>query len=126
MRSLRFAYFWLAGGITLLAVVLYLTLAPVGGPDFAQSDKFGHLMAFAVLMVWFCGVFRANFTVYVALGLLAFGVLIEYLQGLTDYRSAEVADAAFDFIGILLGWGLAVAGLSRWAAKIESWLPGRT
>ncbi len=126
MRSLRFGYVWLGCGIGLLAVVLYLTLAPVSGPQFVYSDKLAHFMSFAVLMIWFCGVFRPSLALPVALGLLAFGILIEFLQSRTGYRSAEIADAVFDVAGILLGWVLAVAGLGRWAATVESWLPERT
>jgi VanZ family protein len=124
MRALRFAYVWLAGGIGLVALVLYLTLTPADVQISQFSDKFGHFSAFAVLMAWFCGVFELRWAWSVALALLAFGILIELMQGLTTYRSAELADAGFDFMGILFGWGLAAVGCSRWAVTVEKWLPG--
>ena len=120
MRPLRFGYWWLGGGIVLVAYVLYLTLAPgVRGPVYVD-DKLAHFLAFAALMSWFCGVFRPRVFPLVALLLVGLGVGIEMLQAQLTYRTAEVADAMFDFGGILLAWVLAVVGLGRWAELIES------
>ena len=126
MRSLRFPYVWLAGGIALLLIVLNLSLTPGAGRTVGIGDKVAHLVAFLALMVWFCGVFRLRFSPWVALGLLGFGVLIELLQSRLPYRSAEWYDWVADLIGVLLGWGLAAAGLGRWTAVIESWLPPKS
>jgi glycopeptide antibiotics resistance protein len=128
MRALRYGNIWFGGGILLMLIVLYSTVTPGGlMPSFLDlmpsflSDKALHLLAFMVLMVWFCGVFRLRLSPLVALTLLAFGIGIELIQSLLPYRSAEVADAMFDFGGILLGWALAAAGLGGWAAMIEAW-----
>ena len=126
MRALRYGYFWLGGGVFLLAVVLYLALAPIGTELILKSDKAAHFITFALLTIWFCGVFRLGRVPIVAIGLLAFGVLIELIQSRLAYRSAELADVVFDCLGILVGWGLAAAGFDRWTARIESWLPEKT
>jgi VanZ family protein len=123
MRTLRYVYFWLAGGILLLSAVLYFALSPTSGAAVIPSDKAAHFLVFTALMLWFGGVFRLKRAPFVALGLLAFGVLIELLQSRLEYRSAEVADALFDIGGILLGWALAATSLGRWAGVIESWIP---
>ena len=120
MRALRFGYWWLAGGILLLAYVLYGTLAPsVRGAGFI-NDKFAHFMAFALLMSWFGGVFRPGRFPILALSLAVLGIGIELLQAQLTYRSAEVADALYDFGGIAVAWALAIAGLGRWAEWVES------
>jgi len=120
MQPLRFAYAWLAGGAAIMLAVLTLALAP-GAPNLAfVSDKGAHFFAFLIMMIWFCGIVRWRITPGVAIGLLAYGVLIELLQSRLSYRYAEVNDALFDLGGILLGWLLAFAGLRRWAAKVES------
>ena len=126
MRTLRYGYFWLAGGIFLLAAVLYLTLMPISGPMIIPSDKGAHFLTFTALMLWFGGIFRLRRAPLVALGLLAFGILIEMLQSRLSYRSAETADALFDLGGIFLGWALAATSLGRWAGAIESWLSALT
>jgi VanZ family protein len=124
MLPLRYPYFWLVSGLMLMGIILGLALLPSGRIDtlVALSDKTLHFLAFTFLMLWFCGVFRPPLTPLVAVGLLAFGVLIEWLQSRLPYRDAEFADAAFDLGGILLGWVLAFAGLRRWTAAIETLL----
>lgn len=124
MRPLRFGYWWLAGGLALLAYVLYATLAPPANVAPLVNDKLAHFLAFAALMGWFCGVFRPVWFPLVALLLAAIGVGIELLQAQLTYRSAEVADALFDLGGIVLAWLLAIAGLGRWAELLEARLPG--
>jgi VanZ family protein len=84
-----------------------------------------HFVAFLGFMVWLGGVFEARFAPLVVLGLSAYGLLIELLQSLTVTRHAEGLDLVADISGVLLGWLLSVAGLSRWCMKLESWFPGR-
>jgi VanZ family protein len=43
-----------------------------------------------------------------ALGFVAMGILIEFLQRMTGYRDFEVLDMVADAIGVLLGWAGAV------------------
>ncbi len=86
------------------------------------NDKMAHGIAFMGLMAWFCGIFEMRFAPLVALVLLCLGVSIEFVQGQLTYRSAELADGLADFIGIGVGWLLAVVGLQHWAVRIESWL----
>ena len=107
----------------MLVAVLYFALAPSPALMFFKSDKAGHLTAFTVLMLWFGGIFRLRMSPFVALGLLAFGIMIELLQNRLDYRSAEIADAVFDCGGILIGWALVATAIGRWAGAVESWLP---
>ena len=120
MRTLRYAYFWLTGGVFLLGAVLYFALTPTSGPVIISSDKAAHFLVFTTLMLWFGGVFRLGRVPFVAVGLLAFGILIELLQSRLAYRSAEVVDVLFDCGGILLGWALASTSLGQWAGVIES------
>ncbi len=127
MLPLRFPRLWLFGGLFVMGIVLFLTLAPVGrgAALWFLTDKMAHFLAFAALMLWFCGVFRLPVTPLVALGLLAFGGLIEFLQGMLPYRSAEFRDLVADGAGIAAGWALAVIGLRHWTRWLESALPPR-
>ncbi len=125
MRSLRFQYWWLAGGLLLVGFVLYTTLGPSRSGLGYINDKSAHFFAFVALMGWFSGVFRSNWFPLLALLLVGFGVGIELLQGQLGHRTAEVADALFDFSGILVAWIIAAAGLDGWAEFIEARLPAR-
>jgi VanZ family protein len=106
--ALRAAFF-----VTLVAVFV-LALLP---PDAAETlsfgwDKANHLLAFGVLaalgIAGFPGRGRA-----VLLGLLAYGVLIEWAQAMTPARTAQWLDVIADAVGIAIGWGAAAA--LRWA-----------
>jgi len=90
--------FWPA----VLAVLVLSLIPPEPYVPTTGWDKANHMLAFAVLMV-------AGWRAYprrpwlVWLGLLAFGGLIEILQSLTPYRSAEGWDLLADAIGLLAG-----------------------
>ncbi len=122
VRSLRYRYVWLFGGVSLVGLVLYLTLMPaIPGPTLT-NDKVAHGIAFMVLMIWFCGIFDLRFSPWVALTLLCLGISIELVQQQLTYRSAEFADGLADLAGIGIGWALAAMGLQHWATTAESWV----
>lgn len=92
--------------VVLLAVVSALAWTP-GDPQIGLStwDKLNHLAAFAALgavaTLWRGpqpGAWRA-----VALGLLAYGVLIEWVQTGIAGRSGDLADVVADALGLVLG-----------------------
>jgi VanZ family protein len=126
LLPLRHARAWLFAGLLLLGFGLVSALLPVTGPvPLTINDKVIHLLAFTGFMVWFAGIIEARHAPLIALGLSAYGLLIEGLQSLTVTRHAEALDVVADVAGILLGWLLSAAGLSRWCAKLESWFGSR-
>ena len=59
LRPLRYARLWFVIGIFILAIALYLNLAPqVPGPEFRNADKLEHLVGWAGLTVWFGSVLQ--------------------------------------------------------------------
>jgi len=109
MRAVRRAL--LIVGWFFVAVIWWLSLTPQPPHiDFEQSDKVGHFIAYGGTMFWFCLVYRAPRTRLVyAMGFIAMGVAIEYIQRWTGYRSFEVYDMVADALGVLLGWAVALA-----------------
>lgn len=93
-----------------MAAVLALCLMPPAQHLPSTGwDKTNHALAFAVLAVLGLYAYTAR-TARVLLGLLAFGALIEVLQSLTGYRSAEWLDLLADAVGLVAGWQVA-----RWS-----------
>lgn len=88
-----------------LLVGLVLALLPPKAVPPTGWDKANHAIAFAVLAVLGCASYPARIA-GVLPGLLAYGALIELLQGLTTYRSAEALDVLADGIGLAFGWTL--------------------
>ncbi len=110
-------------GIVLLVAGVFTAMAPIPSTSLLEvNDKVVHAFAFMCFMVWFSAFFRPRLWPLVFLALTGYGVLIELLQGLTVVRMADPMDVVADMAGLLLGWLLAAAGLSRWCEVAESWL----
>ena len=129
MLPLRYAARWRMAGLFLLALVLLASLTPVFWffPDregfvswFVHVDKWLHGIAFVILAVWFAGQYRRRSYWRIAVGLLAFGVLIEACQRMVTYRSSEWLDIAADAAGIAVGLAIALAGLGGWSLWFEN------
>jgi VanZ family protein len=101
---------WVFGWM--LAIVLSLIHPPHIGIDLPDSDKVGHLLAYATLSAWAVMLFATRRAWWLAaLALVALGVGMEFAQGaLTDYRMRDPRDAIANTLGV--GLGLLV-GLGR-------------
>ena len=97
-----------------------------GALDWLQnSDKLLHMSTFTLLALWFSGQYRRASYLRVAVGLLLFGALIEFCQYLVGYREADWFDMAANTVGIVLGLGVAIAGLGGWSLRVEDWYTTR-
>jgi len=134
MLPLRYARRWRVASAIFLALVLALTVMPAVWlwPDPARIvswrenlDKWAHFATFALLALWFAGQYRPRSYWRIALGLLAFGALIEVCQRAVGYRTAELQDFGADTIGIIVGLAIALAGAGGWCQPFEDWTIGR-
>lgn len=99
--------FWQLLGWTQVFFVVYLSLAPdpVQLTVVEQGDKFGHIFAYAALMSWFANLYEVSARrMQFAIGFIALGVSLEFVQCWTGYRTFEVADMAADAAGVAVGW----------------------
>ena len=129
MLELRFAGAWRLVSIVGLLLVLTATMVPADWiwPEDPNSilyinDKWLHGITFGLLAVWFCGQYAASQYWRVAVGLLAFGALIEICQRAVSYRSSDLLDLTADVAGITVGLLIALAGAGGWSLRLESWL----
>lgn len=130
MLQLRYAPYWRAVSALLLLLVVAAAIMPAIWlwPDrvrivrwFADIDKWAHAITFCFLAIWFAGQYRKRAYWRIGVGLLAYGVLIELLQRLVGYRSAEWLDVTADAAGILVGLAIAAAGAGGWSLRLETW-----
>ena len=91
---------------------------------FQSVDKWLHGITFLVLTVWFAGLYRVQSYWRIALGLLAFGLLIELCQRTVTYRSADWLDVGADAAGIIAGLVISLAGVGGWSQRLEARLVG--
>ena len=130
MLPLRYAPRWRAASAVLLLLVLAGAMMPAIWlwPDRARIgdwlqhlDKWAHVLAFAFLAVWFAGQYHRGAYWRIAIGLVAYGILIELCQRAVGYRSAEWLDLAADVIGIATGLVIGLAGAGGWCQRFEQW-----
>lgn len=128
MLPLRYARRWQLAGLLVLIGVLVAALMP-GLPDLRNgqlfTDKWLHGLTFAFLTVWFSGQYARRAYWRLAVGMLAFGGLIEICQQMLAYRSAEALDLLADTIGVGAGLAIALMGAGGWSLRLENWLQSR-
>ena len=98
---------WVAAGWGWAAAIVGLSLTP-SPPDIdvAYGDKLGHFAAYGLLMFWFSQLYAARRArIGYAIGFIAMGVGLEFIQGALGYRTYEVYDMYANTIGVMLGWG---------------------
>lgn len=97
----RYCFWICASGI------LVMSLAPPSIPMPTTGwDKANHALGFAVLGLLGQWAWPGR-TAIVLTALLAYGGLIELLQSFTAVRNAEAVDLLADWVGLLVGAGLA-------------------
>ena len=100
---------YLALGWTMIAAVVWLSLTPAPPEvDFAQSDKVGHLLSYAVLAFWFSQLYDGARRLFYLIGFVAMGLTLEFAQGALGYRTLDAMDMIANALGVLLGWGAAL------------------
>jgi VanZ family protein len=125
MRALRLTALWQGLAWLLVGMAVWLSLGPPGAVEAVWvlpipfSDKLGHFLAYAGLMVWFAGLYRREHHLLVAQYLFIFGLLMELTQGGLSHRSAEFGDMIANTAGILAGLLSAWAGLGHWCEWTE-------
>jgi membrane associated rhomboid family serine protease len=101
-QGLSLIRLWYACGAAMLFAVAFVSLMPA--PAIGVSDKLSHLLTYTLLSGWFCLLARRRTALAGSIvGVIAYGMMIEVLQGLTGYRYAEWGDVIANGAGCLLG-----------------------
>ncbi|HKC54181.1 MAG TPA: VanZ family protein [Burkholderiales bacterium] len=125
--SQRHRRIWLLLGWGMVAAVVVLSLIPLDVDFVENEDKLAHFVAYGSLAFWFGMLIEGRSRqLWVALGFAAMGVVLEFLQGLTDYRTFEVADMIANAVGATTGWGLAQTPLRNVLEWVERLIAAST
>ena len=127
VMPLRFKRLWTILGIGFVLLVIYLSLTP-DPPDLGAPEglKIGHVLAYGWLMIWFAQLHRAPWRrLLFAAAFCTLGIVLEYLQGMTDYRGFEYSDMLINSIGVALGLALSWTPLQNGLRTLEAMLRAR-
>ena len=121
---LRHPWVWLGLGWTFVVCAIVISLVPGQKlPSTGVSDKLEHTVAYALLTLWFAGIYPRSSYVRIALGMFVLGVGVEFAQGAMHYgRQMDPRDMVANSLGIVAGLILAWIGLGGWAQRIEAWV----
>lgn len=104
----------------MLAMVGVLSLIPSPDIDIEGSDKFIHFFTYFILSTGFTVLVRFNSSLlFVAAGLISYGIVLEYLQGLTGYRFMEGYDMLANSAGVIAGLMVRLTAIPGWFRRIE-------
>lgn len=126
MRALRFARLWRITAWLLLAVVVILSLIPgPPSPPLLTWDKSQHALAWSFLAWWFLQAWDGRQPLDRCLLLLGVSAIVELLQGMTPYRTADWHDVLANAVGVASGfmlWCTPLGGALHW---LEGWVVER-
>lgn len=122
LKPLRRAGFWLGLWCAAVLVVIVVCLIPPPELNLPQnSDKVEHLLAYFILSASAVQLFGSRRALcWVAAGLVAMGVGIEWAQGaLTATRMADPMDALANASGVLIGMLTALTPLRDLLLRLQ-------
>ena len=102
----RYQKFWLAIGYLLIALIIYLSVTsapPLPEIDVPYFDKFGHFLAYFILMGWFAQLYHLKkLRLIYALSFVVMGVVMEFVQSFDPARMFEYADMVANSSGVVI------------------------
>lgn len=123
MRPLRLGLLWHLPGAAAVVLLIYLSLANLGGPQAALPvDKITHFAYYLLLAFWFGCVYRPRWFWLLALVLLATGGALELAQSLTPNRRLEAMDMLANALGIGAGLVLAARSPGMTLVRVERYM----
>jgi VanZ family protein len=124
LLALRHPRLWLVSGWILVVVAVITSIMPLSEmPKMGGiSDKVEHAVGYAVLALWFAGIYPKSRYPLIGVALLVMGIVIEGLQGAMNFgRQADMRDVYANSFGIVSGLLVAFIWLGGWAQRVESW-----
>jgi len=100
--GLRYQTIYILFGCLALLVVTAAGLAPVSGGSVHHADKLMHVTIFMLLALWFTCLLPKRYWIIFG-SMVVYGLLLEWLQGLTSYRHADGYDLVADAVGAAAG-----------------------
>ena len=115
---------WLTIGAFYIGIILAASLlkAPDINVIINHTDKAAHFLTYFILVGWFVQLYqKLSSRIIILISAIALGMLIEFLQGMTTYRSFDFADEMANSIGALSAFILARTTFDSLLATFDHW-----
>lgn len=89
--------------LVLATITVLSLLPPSSGVEIKVNDKFGHGLAYFVLMCNLGLLYRQRYFPWIALAILAYSCLMEYIQGFIPGRTVSWLDVVANTTGAIIG-----------------------
>lgn len=118
LTPLKRPRFWFTLAYAMLILLGVFSLIPA--PDIGGSDKLMHFFVYFIFSAGFCVLVKGNKQlVLLLIGLTAYGILLEVLQGMTGYRVMDTVDMLANSAGVLVGIFTRFTPLPDWFRNVE-------
>ncbi len=98
----------LIGYLIILSIFFFSLKRSSGGADlFPHADKLGHCFSYFLVTYWFCNLYPRNYHKWYVLIFTQQGIVIEFLQRMTGYRTYDSFDMLANFSGCMIAFFLA-------------------
>ncbi|MFM6934056.1 MAG: VanZ family protein [Flavobacteriales bacterium] len=99
--------FWSYISIGVLVGISVLSLIPPkSGVEIPSNDKINHFIAYSILSVCCLMARFSKRIVPVLLFCIAYGILMELVQGMVPGREQSILDILANISGVFIGWGV--------------------
>ena len=130
----------MAGSAALILLTIQQTVTPLEGIIYIATFGLGSILGMATLSIviaiplryssrslsWLHHGLQGSIgAVTIAIGLMLFGLLIEFCRLQVSYRAADWVDMLANTLGIMVGLTIAIAGLGGWGPRFEDWFSRR-
>ena len=123
--ELRYLRIWQIIGVLFIIAAFAASLGPYPVKSSIHNlDKYFHAATYAGLAYWFLQLNIRRRYIWVAVGLVGMGILIEYLQSFTRTRTADAYDALANTLGVAAGWAITLTPAGRLLEAIDRRLHG--
>jgi hypothetical protein len=113
-------------GLAIIGLLALGVVSLIPAPDLGGNDKIGHFISYAMLSAWFSLLVEQRKSLWsILFGLIVYGLLLEFLQGLISYRSGDLADAVANSLGAITGLAFYFSPLRRILRNVDRWLVTR-
>lgn len=95
-------------GVMIIIAIFIFSLIPGSGKEdlFPHQDKVGHAFSYFLVTFWWNQIIEKFYHYRLLIGFTLMGVLIEFLQRATGYRTFDYFDMLANFTGCLIAYML--------------------